>query len=71
MGLLASVDTRVYGQSRTLNELLATSWVVAHVGTDATVDTLCRGLALTVVETTESRTMTSQIAAAGKTLAAC
>lgn len=40
--LLASVYSRVDGESRALYELLATSWVVADVRSDAGVDTLCQ-----------------------------
>ena len=39
--LLASVNTLVDGQSRPLDELFATVWIIAYMGTDAAVDTLC------------------------------
>lgn len=39
--LLASVDALVDRQGRALDELLAAAGVVAHVRTDAAVDTFC------------------------------
>lgn len=39
--LLTGVHTRMHSQGGTLNELLTTARVVAHVGADATVNTLC------------------------------
>lgn len=44
--LLSGMHTRVYGQGGALNELLATSWVVANVWANTAVDTLCERLAL-------------------------
>ena len=41
VGLLASMHARVNGQCRPLNELFATPRVVANMGPNATVDTLC------------------------------
>jgi hypothetical protein len=38
--LLASVDALVHRQGRTLDKLLAAVGVIAHVRTDAAVDTL-------------------------------
>lgn len=42
VGLLASVNTLMNGQGRTLNELLAAVWVIANMRADAAVDTFCR-----------------------------
>jgi hypothetical protein len=42
MRLLTSVNTLMYSQGRTLNELLAASWVITDMGSDTTVNPFYR-----------------------------
>lgn len=74
MGLLAGVDSLVNSQGRSLDELLVALGVVADMGPDTCVDTLCcgyvsHGLIEFSVSIAAGLTMTGKVASSGEALA--
>lgn len=74
MGLLAGVDSLVNSQGRSLDELLVALGVVADMGPDTCVDTLCyeyvsHGLIEFSVSIAARLTMTGKVASSGEALA--
>lgn len=58
MRLLSGVNTRVYSEGRTLDELLSTAWVVANVRTNSAVNALCMSVSC---EATDNRQTTYRV----------